>query len=270
MSDNKIRKNDKAIVAGIDIGTVSCKAVILMNGEPVSFSETKTRIPKDSAIRVINDAGNKVDLKLDDIHYIVATGCGRSQVSFAHRTVSEISCAAKGVINIWGPSVRTILDAGGESCKVIHCTEKGRVIDFLWNDKCSSGIGLSIEILASLVNKELTEIGKIATEHDEFPRISDFCAVYARSETFDLVKDRVSTEKIITAYHYAMAKRIGILVERLGLKKDFVVIGGMARNPGIMRWLKNILKINFINPKVELDPTMAVAFGAALFADDFL
>ncbi len=268
MNKNKIDSNGKIVVAGIDIGSVSSKAVILMDREPVSSSEIRTRIPKESALKVIEEASRKVNLSLDDIHYIVATGYGKSQVSFAHKTVSEISCAAKGAIEMWGKSVQTILEAGGESCKVIHCTENGRVLDFLWNDKCSSGIGVSIEVLADLVNMDLKEIGKIALETSEFPKISDFCVVYARSEAFDLVKDKVSPEKIVTAYHYAMAKRIAILVERLGLKKDFVVTGGMSRNPGIMKWLKESLKIDLLAPKIDLDPSMAVAFGAALFADN--
>lgn len=267
--NNRNQFKKSIIVAGIDIGSVNSKALILIDGEPISSCEIRTQIPGESAQKVIKEALRKINLNLDDIHYIVATGCGSSQVSFANKTLSEISCVAKGAIKIWGRSVRTILEAGGESCKVIHCTERGRVIDFLWNDKCSSGIGISIEVLANLVNKDLNDIGKIAFESNEFPKISDFCVVYARSEAFDLIKDEVPLEKIIAAYHYAMAKRISVFIERLGLKKDFVIVGGISRNPGITKWLKEILKIDLLAPEIDLDPALTGAFGAALFADNF-
>jgi predicted CoA-substrate-specific enzyme activase len=259
----------KVIVAGVDIGAVSSKAVILLDGQPYAFSQVKTRMPEESAFRAINAALAKTHLKLENIHYIVATGRGRKQVPFARKRISEIACGAAGAVRIWGPSVRTVLDAGGQSCKVIHCTEKGRATAFLWNDKCAAGIGRSMETFAELVKKELTEIGKIALQSDPFPKLSDFCAVYAQSEALDLIRSKVPLEQIIAAFHYAMAKRISTLVARSGMKKDFVIIGGLARNPGIMDWVESNLKVGRLAPKPEWDPALTTALGAALFADAF-
>jgi len=259
----------KVIVAGVDSGAVSSKAVILLDGQPYAFSQVRTRTPKESAFSAINAALAKTHLGLQDIHYIVATGCGRAQVPFTHKTISEIACSAAGAVHIWGPTVRTVLDAGGQSCKVIHCTEKGRVTAFLWNDKCAEGIGRSMEVFADLAKKEVTEIGNIALQSDQFPKISDFCVVYARSEALDLIRSKVPLEQVIAAYHYAMAKRISTLVARLGVKKDFVIIGGLAKNPGIIDWLESILLVSSLAPKPEWDPTLTVTLGAALFADAF-
>jgi predicted CoA-substrate-specific enzyme activase len=259
----------KMIVAGVDIGAVSSKAVILLDGQPYAFSQVTTRTPKESAFRAIRVALGKTHLKLENIHYVVATGRGRMQVPFARNMVSEIACGAAGAVQIWGPTVRTVLDAGGQSCKVIHCTEKGRATDFLWNDKCAAGIGRSVETFADLVKKEVTEIGNIALQSDQFPKISDFCMVYAQSEALDLIRSKAPVEQVIAAYHYAMAKRISTLVARSGVKKDFVITGGLAKNPGIIGRLESILKVSRLAPKPEWDPTLAVALGAALFADAF-
>jgi len=259
----------KTIVAGVDIGAVSSKVAILLDGQPYAFSEVKTRTPGESASRAANAALAKTRLKLENIHYIVATGRGRSQVPFARKTVSEIACGAAGAVHIWGPSVRTVLDAGGQSCKVIHCTEKGRATAFLWNDKCAAGIGRSMEAFADLVKKEVTEIGNISLRSDQFPKISDFCAVYAQSEALDMIRSKVPPEQIIAAYHYAMAKRISTLVARSGVKKDFVIIGGLAKNPGIMDRMESILKVGRLASKPEWDPAFTTALGAALFADTF-
>ena len=256
----------EVITAGVDIGATSSKALILLDGQPYAFSQVKTLTPKESAFSAINAALAKTDLKLEKIHSIVATGCGRKQVPFANNTVSEIVCSAAGAVHIWGPSVRTVLDIGGQSCKAIHCTEKGRATDFLWSDKCAAGIGRSMESFADLAKKDVTEIGEIALQSDEFPPLSDFCSVYAQSEALDLMLNKVPLVQIIASYHNAMAKRISTLVARLGVKKDFVVIGGLAKNPGITKWLENILEARRLAPKPEWDPTLTTALGAALFA----
>ncbi len=257
----------KVIVAGIDIGALSSKAVILLDRQPYVISQVRTRMPKESAFRAINAALAKTHLKLEDIHYRVATGCGRAQVPFAHKTISEIACNAAGAVHIWGPTVRTVLDAGGQSCKVIHCTEKGRVTAFLWNDKCAEGIGRGIEVFADLVKKDITELGSIALKPDQFPKISDFCVVYARSEALDLIPRKAHLNQVIAAYHYAMAERISGLVTRLGVQKDFVIVGGLAKNSGIVYWLDKILKVSRLPSKPDWDPMLTAALGAALFAD---
>ena len=262
-------KKAKAIVVGVDVGAVSSKAVILLDGQPYAVSHVTTRRPKESAFKAISAALAKTHLTLEKIHYIVGTGRGRTQVPFARKTISEIACGAAGAVNIWGPSVRTVLDAGGQSCKVIHCTEKGRATAFLWNDKCAAGIGRSMETFANLVKKEIKDIGNIALQSDQFPKLSDFCTVYAQSEALDLIRSKIPLEQVIAGYHHAMAKRISTLVARSGVKKDFVIIGGLAKNPGITDRLETILKISRLAPKPEWDPALAVALGAALFADAF-
>jgi predicted CoA-substrate-specific enzyme activase len=262
-------KKAKVIVAGIDVGAVSSKAMILLDEQPYAVSRVATRTPRESAFKAINAALAKTHLKLENIQYVVGTGRGRTQVPFACKTISEIACGAAGAVHIWGPSVRTVLDAGGESCKVIHCTEKGRATDFLWNDKCAAGIGRSIEVFADLVKKDVTEIGDLALQSDPFPKLSDFCTVYAQSEALDLIRSKVPLEQVIAGYHHAMAKRISTLVGRAGMKKDFVIIGGLAKNPGIIHWLERDLKVNRLIPKPEWDPAVIVALGAALFAGAF-
>jgi len=249
---------------------VSSKAVILVDGQPYAFSLVRTRVPKEAAFKAVDAALEKTGLTLEKIHYIVATGRGRTQVPFAHETISEIACGAAGAVHIWGPSVHTVLDAGGESCKVIHCTEKGRASSFLWNDKCAAGIGRYMETFADLVQKEVTEVGKISLQSEQFPKLSDFCAVYAQSEALDLIRSNVPLEQVIAAYHHAMAKRIAILLGRAGVKNDFVIIGGLAKNPGIIHGLESILKVSRLAPKPEWDPTLATALGAALFAESLV
>jgi predicted CoA-substrate-specific enzyme activase len=262
-------KKAGVIAAGVDIGAVTSKALILLDGQPYASSQVATRTLKESAFDAVNGALDKTGLKLKDIHSIVATGRGSTQAAFAHKTVSEIACGAAGAVRVWGPSVRTVLDAGGQSCKVIHCTEKGRVTSFLWNDKCAAGIGRSIEAFGELVRKDLAEMADIALRFNKFPRLGDFCSVYAQSEALDLIRSKVPVEELIAGYHYAMARRISTLVDRAGVKKDLVIIGGLARNPGIVNQVESILKVSRMAPEPAWDPALIPALGAALYADGF-
>ena len=263
------RAKAKIAVAGVDIGAVTSKAVILLDGHVYASSQVATRTPKESASAVLNAVLDTSGLKLKDIRYVVATGRGRSQVPIATKTVSEIACAAAGAVHVWGPSVRTVLDGGGQSCRVIQCTEKGRVTDFLWNDKCAAGIGRSLETFADLVRKDMAEIGKTDPQPGPPLRLSDFCSVYAQSEALDLIRSKVPTEQVIAAYHYAMAKRISTLAARAGVRKNFVIIGGLAKNPGITDRVESILNVGRLAPKAEWDPALTTALGSALLAHAF-
>ena len=262
-------KKAKVITAGIDVGAVSSKAVILVDGQPCAVAQVATHAPKESALKAMNEVLSRTGLTQEKIQYTVSTGCGRTQVPFAQKTISEIVCGATGAVHVWGPSVRTVLDAGGQSCRVIHCTEKGKATGFLWNDKCAAGIGRSMEAFADLVKRELKEIGDIALRSDKFPKLSDFCSVYAQSEALDLLRSNVPPDELIAGYHQAMARRISTLVSRAGVKKDFVVIGGLAKNQAIMAALESRIKINRLAPVADWDPAVIVAFGAALIARAF-
>ncbi len=259
----------RVIAAGVDIGAATSKALILLDGQPYASSQVTTRPHGESAFDAMKGALEETGLKLENINCIVATGRGGAQATFAHKAVSEIACGAAGAVRIWGPSVRTVLDIGGQSCRVIHCTEKGRATAFLWNDKCAAGIGRSMEAFGDLVGKGLAETAEIALRSDKFPKLSDFCAVYAQSEALDLVRSKMPVEELIAGYYHAVARRISTLVNRLGMKKDFVIIGGLARNPGITGLVEGILKVSSLAPDPEWDPALVPVLGAALYAEGF-
>lgn len=71
---------------------------------------------------------------------VVTTGYGRSNLPGYTDEVSEISCHAKGASHLC-PSVRTIIDIGGQDCKVISVGPQGKVLDFQMNDQVLCGHG---------------------------------------------------------------------------------------------------------------------------------
>ena len=199
------------------------------------------------------------------MNYCIGTGYGRVNVPFADRTITEIACHARGANFIYGPEVRTILDVGGQDIKAIQCDEKGKVANFLLNDKCAAGTGRGMEVFADLMGVFVNEIGDISFEYTgtEPEAVSSVCVVYAKSEAIELLRKGWGREKVLAAYCRAMAERSFSLVERLGVKTEFAVTGGMAKNRGVMDRLTSMIGMKRM--RTDWDPQIAGAVGAALF-----
>jgi bzd-type benzoyl-CoA reductase Q subunit len=209
------------------------------------------------------------DLQPTDIKYTVGTGYGRVNVPMANKAITEIACHAKGANYIWGPSVRTILDVGGQDIKAIHCDETGRVTSFLMNDKCAAGTGRGMEVFADLLKIPIEDIGRVSLSLDEEPDpVSCTCVAYAKTEAVSLLRKGWSREKVLAAYTRAMAVRMANLINRVGLEKEFVITGGQSKNMGIVSRVENILGIKTLpSPNWReggLDPMIAGALGAGL------
>jgi bzd-type benzoyl-CoA reductase Q subunit len=265
-------KNADIITAGVDIGSVGSKAVIMTDGKVYSWSVMRTGSNSpDSAKKVMNWALNGTGLKLEDIDYIVGTGYGRVNVPMAHRALTEIACHAKGANHIWGPTVRTVLDVGGQDVKAIHCDDKGRVTSFIMNDKCAAGTGRGMEAFADLLKIPIEELGALSLKVDEEPEpVSSTCVVFAKTEAVGLLRKGWPKEKVLAAYMRAMAVRMCKLLERVEFEPDFVITGGQSKNIGIVNRVEEILGVKRLpTPQWTengLDPMAAGGIGAAIFA----
>jgi benzoyl-CoA reductase subunit A len=201
----------------------------------------------------------------DRTDYCVGTGYGRVNVPFADRSITEIACHARGANFIYGSRARTVLDVGGQDIKAIQCDEKGRVTNFLANDKCAAGTGRGMEVFSDLLGVSINEVGDRSFEYegDEPEAISSICVVYAKSEAIGLLRKGWTTEQVLAVYCKAMAARTYSLVERLGVNPEFAVTGGMAKNRGVMDRLMSMIGLERMTTK--WDTQIAGAVGAALF-----
>ncbi|HUU44216.1 MAG TPA: acyl-CoA dehydratase activase, partial [Acidobacteriota bacterium] len=219
----------------------------------------------DSANRSMEWALEGTGLTLDKIQATVGTGYGRVNVPFATKAITEIACHARGGNFIYGPTVRTVLDIGGQDCKAIHCDEKGKVSAFLMNDKCAAGTGRGMEVFADLLGVHINDVGELSLQVEkEPPPVSSTCVVFAKSEASGLLRQGWPKEKVLAAYCSAMAHRIVSLLERIGVEKEFAITGGIAKNIGIVKRLSQELGIEPL--KTDQDTQTAGAIGAALFA----
>ena len=267
---DKSWKNKDVITAGVDVGSVGSKAAIMIDGEMYAWAVTRTGSNSpDSAKKVMGMVLQDTDLKQSDIQYTVGTGYGRVNVPMANKAITEIACHAKGANYIWGPSVRTILDVGGQDIKAIHCDQTGRVTSFLMNDKCAAGTGRGMEVFADLLKIPIEDIGRVSLSINEEPEpVSCTCVAYAKTEAVGLLRKGWSREKVLAAYTRAMAMRMANLINRVGLEKELVITGGQSKNMGIVNRVETILGMKTLpSPNWReggLDPMIAGAAGAAL------
>lgn len=259
-------KGGRVISAGVDVGSVSSQAVIMADGELYAFSNMRTGSDSpESAQNAMNWALEDTGMTLDDVHYVVGTGYGRVNVPFADRAITEIACHGRGANFMYGSTVRTILDMGGQDCKAIRVDEKGKVAEFLMNDKCAAGTGRGMEVFADLLEVPIEEIGDLSFDIKEEPEpVSSTCVIFAKSEATGLLREGWPKNDVLAAYCSAMAERVFALLERIGVEKEFAITGGIAKNAGVVKRLTKLMGLEALQPKH--DTQIAGAHGGALFA----
>jgi bzd-type benzoyl-CoA reductase Q subunit len=186
-------------------------------------------------------------------------------VPFSQRAITEIACHARGANFMYGPTIKTVLDMGGQDCKAIRVDEKGKVVAFLMNDKCAAGTGRGMEVFADLLGVHITKVGEMSLQvEEEPPMVSSTCVVFAKSEASGLLRAGWPKERVLAAYCLAMAHRVVDLLQRLGVEEDFAITGGIGKNIGVVSRVERELGIKALKP--TLDTQIAGAIGGALFA----
>jgi len=263
-------RDAKLVTAGVDVGSVSSQAVIMVDGELYAFSSRRTGSDSpESAKNAMSWALEETGMTLNDIGFVVGTGYGRVNVPFSNKAITEIACHARGANFMYGPTVRTVLDMGGQDCKVIRCDERGKVTAFAMNDKCAAGTGRGMEVFADLLAIPIEEVGELSLQVDEEPPpVSNTCVLFAKSEATGLLREGWPKSKVLAAYCSAMARRVVTLLQQVGIEEKFAITGGIAKNIGVVKRLETETGIKPLT--AEIDTQIAGALGGALFAQNLL
>ena len=251
---------------GCDVGSTYTKAVIVdETGKIVSNTTIRSKIRAEesarSAMQEVLTAAGLQDSK--DLTYLIGTGYGRNKVPFADENVSEISCHAMGV-HVTDPSVKAIIDIGGQDVKGIAVDTDGTVKNFAMNDKCAAGTGRFYEAMARSFEMELPEFSKLSLKAKNVIPITAQCTVFAESEVISLVGEGKPMEEIAAGIQMAVAKRCFVMAKKAGAVDSIALTGGCAKNDGLKAAIEKVLKIKVIELKV--DPQLMGALGAAEFA----
>lgn len=262
------KKMGKGYFAGIDSGSTSTDVVILDKNREIV---TGIILPTGAgaaigAERALNEALNGVGLNREDIDALVTTGYGRSAIETGDKSITEITCHARGA-HYLDPSVRTVVDIGGQDSKVIRIDETGAVVNFVMNDKCAAGTGRFLEMMARTMEMSLEDLSGRGLEYQEDITISNMCTVFAESEVVSLIAQNKATDDIVHGLNKAVASKTAALAKRVGGQEKYMMTGGVSKNRGLVKTLEEKLGTSLvISDKAQL----CGALGAALFAADMV
>ena len=252
---------------GCDAGSTYTKCVIIDENGKIAAAVTKrSRInPVLSAKDALDEAVSQVDglNSAEELTYLIGTGYGRNKVPFADENISEISCHAMGV-HVTAPSVKAIIDIGGQDVKGIAIDTDGTVLNFAMNDKCAAGMGRFFESMARAFEMSLDEFSNLSLTAKNVIPITAQCAVFAESEVISLVGEGKPMEEIAAGIQLSVAKRCFVMAKKAGAADSVTLTGGCAKNEGLKKAIEKVLKINVVD--LPTDPQLMGALGAAEYA----
>lgn len=252
---------------GCDAGSTYTKCVIIDENGKIAAAVTKrSRInPVLSAKDALDEAVSQVDglNSAEELTYLIGTGYGRNKVPFADENISEISCHAMGV-HVTDPSVKAIIDIGGQDVKGIAIDTDGTVLNFAMNDKCAAGTGRFFESMARAFEMSLDEFSNLSLTAKNVIPITAQCAVFAESEVISLVGEGKPMEEIAAGIQLSVAKRCFVMAKKAGAADSVTLTGGCAKNEGLKKAIEKVLKINVVD--LPTDQQLMGALGAAEYA----
>ena len=252
---------------GCDAGSTYTKCVIIDENGKIAAAVTKrSRInPVLSAKDALDEAVSQIDglNSAEELTYLIGTGYGRNKVPFADENISEISCHAMGV-HVTAPSVKAIIDIGGQDVKGIAIDTDGTVLNFAMNDKCAAGTGRFFESMARAFEMSLDEFSNLSLTAKNVIPITAQCAVFAESEVISLVGEGKPMEEIAAGIQLSVAKRCFVMAKKAGAADSVTLTGGCAKNEGLKKAIEKVLKINVVD--LPTDPQLMGALGAAEYA----
>jgi predicted CoA-substrate-specific enzyme activase len=252
-----------AYYLGIDIGSGTSKGIITQDGSVVASYSLRSGVNyKLASQKLREELLTRAKLAIGDIVFTVATGQGSANVEYANQQIVDIRCCARGINSVF-PETRTVIDVEGQSTQVIRINSQGQVINFVISEKCASGAGRFLDIIANVLQIPLEEIGPLSLKSNNPVVFTTACAVFGESEAVSRVSEGVSKEDILAGVHKALAEKIVSLVDRVGLEQECAICGGGALNTGLVVWVQRRLGIELLVPP---QPQFVTALGAAIFA----
>jgi (R)-2-hydroxyacyl-CoA dehydratese activating ATPase len=254
--------------AGVDVGSTQTKAVVINEDRQIvgrALIDTGANVilaAEKAYFKALEDSG----IREEEVEYIIGTGYGRYKVTFGNTQVTEISCHARGAVQMF-PGTHTVLDMGGQDTKAIRVGPNGEIIDFCMNDKCAAGTGRFLGAAASALDIPLTDLGPTAMQAERPVRISTTCTVFAESEVLSWLGKGKKIEDILMGVHQSIAKRSIGLLRRVGIEDQVTFTGGVAKNEGMIYALEDNMAIKL---NVSEESHYMGALGAALYAMDHI
>ncbi|HHV46163.1 MAG TPA: 2-hydroxyglutaryl-CoA dehydratase [Tissierellia bacterium] len=252
---------------GIDVGSVSTN-VVLMDEENSVFYKKYLRT-QGKPIEILKKSIEDIVKEVGEIEIlgVGTTGSGRYLADIivgADIVKNEITAHAIAGLN-YNPSVRTIIEIGGQDSKIIILRD-GIVVDFAMNTVCAAGTGSFLDRQAIRLGIDISEFGNLALKSKNPVRIAGRCAVFAESDMIHKQQLGHNQSDIAKGLCDALVRNY---LNNVGKGKEILepilFQGGVAANIGIRKAFEEAL-----NMEVQVPDNYDVmgAIGAAILAKE--
>ncbi len=251
------------ITAGIDVGAENVKVVLLGEKGILSHSvlAQDTGSVPGAVEEAFGEAARRAGVERQDIAAAIGTGIGAEYIPFAAEKATESSCCARGAFFFF-PGADTVIDMGADKCLVVKC-RNGKLLNTARNDRCASGTGRFLKIAAKPLGIDVEEMGRLSLQSQKNVEINNTCAVFAESEIISLIHLKHLPPDIAKAAFRGLARRAYTLLIKVDFKPDLVMVGGVAKNIGMVKAMEEQAGCRILVPE---EPILAGALGAALIA----
>ncbi len=262
------------LVAGIDVGNLNSKAVVIDGGEVVGQSVFKSAAASvEAAQKALEMALAPLGKTLAEVDYLVSTGSGRVRtvkkervgLPFVQETRATATCVARGAVHL-RPEARTVIDVGAQTAIILRLDERGAMRDVQENDKCAAGAGLFFDNMARRLKLSLDEMSSLSLEAAAPVYITSMCTMFAEQELISYFHQNPPPplNALVAGLYLSIAQRVVGLVRRLGkVEEEVLMVGGVAKNEGFVRMVERELGVAV---KTTAQPELTAALGAALIA----
>ncbi|MBI2868451.1 MAG: CoA activase [Chloroflexi bacterium] len=258
---------------GIDIGSVSAKVVVIDGADNIIETHyVRTRgQPVETILAILKDVGSRFPPAGFTVAGATGTGgeliCRLLGIPFINEIIAQAAGATR-----FHPEVRSIIEIGGQDSKLIILGSASpgqppRVTDFAINGACAAGTGSFLDQQASRMGISIEDLGVMALESENPPRVAGRCSVFAKTDMIHLQQVGTPMADIVAGLCFAMVRTFKGQVAR-GRKLDTPLSfqGGVAANKGIRRAVLEVLELQETEMIVPEHFTVLGALGAALVA----
>ncbi|MBI5101268.1 MAG: CoA protein activase [Nitrospirae bacterium] len=247
---------------GLDAGSVSVKLVIVDSHGSITGGIYKRHKgqPLVTTLELLQPL-----LESHECNSLSVTGSSGRLIGsvLGIEPVNEVVAHAYATKKLY-PTVRTIIELGGEDSKLIVLEQDSDTIrDFSMNSVCAAGTGSFLDQQAERLRLTIEEFSSLSLRSKNPPRIAGRCSVFAKSDMIHLQQIATPVEDIVAGLCFAVARNFkGSIARGRSIAGPVSFQGGVAANAGMERAFNEVfgLKDLFV-PK---EHAFMGAIGAAL------
>ena len=256
----------KKAYLGVDIGSISTKAVIIDSDNNILLSEyiwTEGN-PINAVKKIINSFKDKLDKDIKIVG-VGTTGSARKLIGSilgANIIKNEITAHAIGTLDKYNDT-RTILEIGGQDSKII-LIENGIVTDYAINTLCAAGTGSFLSSQAKRLGIEVEDFGNLALTSKNPTPIAARCTVFAESDLVHKAQMGYHKNDIVAGLCKSVALNyLNNVAKGKKICEPIIFQGGVSKNKGVVKAFEDIL-----NTKIRTDKNghLMGAIGVAILS----